>query len=620
MGNAGHFLVESRVLVELKVARQLADLQSAQLLNYLSVTGLEVGLLRDFGPKPEFRRQVLTHSGAPSDRRLSAVISGWQWPFAVLAAVAQKIWHRERPADVDHPGARTDLATSGPAGTPAPFLPPGVRFTLPAHLPETLGALRSSPWGAPDRVGRSVKDELRQNLLARLGDDKPLFPGVLGYEDTVMPQLVNAILARHNFILLGLRGQAKSRILRALVTLLDPAMPVVAGSEVNDDPFAPISRFGRDRIAEAGDDTPIAWVDRSQRYVEKLATPDVTIADLIGDLDPIKAARGGHLLSDELTIHYGMLPRANRGVFALNELPDLAGKVQVGLFNIMQEGDVQIKGYPIRLPLDVLLCFTANPEDYTARGKIITPLKDRVGSEIITHYPETVELGMTITRQEAWTDRGDKPVNLPDVVAEVVERVAFEAREDKRVDRRSGVSQRLPITLLENVLSNAERRAAMLGEQQIAPRVSDLYAALPSITGKIELEYEGELVGAAVIARELIRRAADSTFGERAEGADTDAIVAYFDGGGALQVPDDVRTAAMRQALATVTGLLEVVHHAGLAAERDDAATVAGAELVLESLVARKRISRSDGGRYGRARPEKRRRPGQDLFDGGLGA
>ncbi|MBV9880655.1 MAG: sigma 54-interacting transcriptional regulator, partial [Gemmatirosa sp.] len=254
-----------------------------------------------------------------------------------------------------------------------------------ASLPDTLGALRRTPFGAPSRATRSVKDEVRQNLLARLTAGGPLFDGVLGYEDTVMPQLVNALLSRHNFILLGLRGQAKSRILRALVDLLDPVMPIVAGSEVNDNPFAPISKHARTLIEEAGDDTPIAWVPREARYVEKLATPDVTVADIIGDVDPIKAARGGHLLSDELTIHYGMLPRANRGIFALNELPDLAGKVQVGLFNIMQEGDVQIKGYPVRLSLDVLLCFTANPEDYTARGKIITPLKDRIGSEVLTH-------------------------------------------------------------------------------------------------------------------------------------------------------------------------------------------------------------------------------------------
>ena len=279
-----------------------------------------------------------------------------------------------------------------------------------------------------------------------------------------MPQIVNALLARHNFILLGLRGQAKSRILRELTRLLDERIPIVAGSEVNDDPFAPISKYARERLARVRRRARRSpGSRRDQRYVEKLATPDVTIADIIGDVDPIKAARGGHLLSDELTMHFGLLPRANRGIFAINELPDLSGKVQVGLFNIMQEGDVQIKGYPVRLPLDVLLAFTANPEDYTARGKIITPLKDRIGSEIITHYPRTVELGMEITAQEAWTERGGRPLDIPDFVLEVIERVAFEAREDKRVDKRSGVSQRLPISVLENAVSNAERRAIAAG-------------------------------------------------------------------------------------------------------------------------------------------------------------
>src|SRR5688572_10980010 len=328
---------------------------------------------------------------------------------------------------------------------------PDSAMSLP--LPNVLGELKRSPFGVPQRALRSVKDEMRQNLLSRLCTGGPLFPGVIGYEDSVMPQIVNAILSRHNFILLGLRGQAKSRILRSLVTLLDEVMPIVAGSEVNDNPFAPISKYARATLDEAGDDTPIAWVGRDARFIEKLATPDVTIADMIGDLDPIKAARGGHILSDELTIHYGMLPRANRGIFALNELPDLAGKVQVGLFNVMQEGDVQIKGYPVRLSLDVQLCFTANPEDYTARGKIITPLKDRIGSEIMTHYPETIELGMAITEQEAWTSRDAKQVRVPDFISEVIERVAFEARTDKRIDKRSGVSQRMPITVMENVVS-----------------------------------------------------------------------------------------------------------------------------------------------------------------------
>jgi magnesium chelatase subunit I len=471
-------------------------------------------------------------------------------------------------------------------------------------LPTTLGALKRSAFGADHRRGRSVKDELRANLLARLGDGKALFPGVLGYEDTVMPQVVNALLSRHHFILLGLRGQAKSRILRALTTLLDPVLPVVAGSEVNDDPFAPISKYGRDRIAAAADDTPIAWLTPDQRYVEKLATPDVTVADLIGDLDPIKAARGGHLLADELTIHYGMLPRANRGIFALNELPDLAGKVQVGLFNVMQEGDVQVKGYPVRLELDVLLAFTANPEDYTARGKIITPLKDRIGSEIITHYPATVDLALEITAQEAWLDRPALPVRVLPVVAEVAERVAFEARQEKRIDQRSGVSQRLSITLLENVVSNAERRALRLGEPEVVPRLADVYAALPAITGKIELEYEGELVGGAAIARELIRRAADATLRARDGQPALDDIVMWFDTGSALQVSDDAGTAAARAGFATVPGLLEQVVASTLPSA-DDAEAVVSCELVLEALVARRKLSRSEGGRYGRSARRK---------------
>src|SRR5438093_11251744 len=318
-------------------------------------------------------------------------------------------------------------------------------------LPRTLGDLRRSPFSEERLSRRRVKDELRENLVAKLRGSGPVFPGIVGFDDTVVPQIVNAILSRHNFILLGLRGQAKSRILRALTTLLDPQMPCIAGCEIHDNPYLPICRRCREEIAIKGDDTAIDYLTPDERYVEKLATPDVTIADLIGDIDPIKAARGGHELGSELTVHYGLLPRDNRGIFAINELPDLAGKIQVGLFNIMQEGDVQIKGYPVRLPLDVALVFTANPEDYTARGKIITPLKDRIGSEILTHYPYTIELGAAITRQESWLERNGRPLRLPDFIAELIERIAFEAREDKRVDRRSGVSQRLPISVLENV-------------------------------------------------------------------------------------------------------------------------------------------------------------------------
>ncbi len=480
--------------------------------------------------------------------------------------------------------------------------------------PTTLGALKDSGYQV-----RTIKDEVRSNLLRKLEAGEALFPGVLGYEETVEPQIVNAILARQNFILLGLRGQAKSRIVRQLASLLDETMPIIAGSEVNDDPLRPISKHGRQMVEEKGDDTPIEWVGRDARYIEKLATPDVTIADIIGDLDPIRAARGGHVLADEFTIHFGLLPRANRGIFAVNELPDLAGRIQVGLFNIMQEGDVQIKGYPVRLPLDVLLVFTANPEDYTARGKIITPLKDRIGAEIMTHYPEEIEDGMAITRQEAWTDRGGKPVEVPGFVAEMIERVAFLARTDKRVDQRSGVSQRLPITVLENAVSNAERRAVLLGEDRVVPRVSDVHAALPAITGKMELEYEGELQGAAKIARELVSRAALETFESRRRlpvDDELEEIVDHFDRGGVVQLADMARDDALLEGLSGVPSLMAVV--AGLDIEGEsDGARAAAAELVLEALVAERRISRNDAGRYSRG---KRRPPpaGGPQFPGTL--
>src|SRR5436305_12953695 len=373
--------------------------------------------------------------------------------------------------------------------------------------PRTLGELKGIPDFDPRGASRSVKDEIRRNLLRALEKGETLFPGVHGYEDTVIPQIVNALLSRHNFILLGLRGQAKSRILRGLNNLLDPEMPVVAGCEINDDPFKPICRLCRETIAKEGDNTLLTWMPREYRYVEKLATPDVTMADILGDVDPIRAARGGRDLSDELTIHYGLLPRANRGIFAINELPDLAGKIQVGLFNIMQEGDIQITGYPLRLPLDVLLVFSANPEDYTARGKIITPLKDRIGAESRTHYPATVEEGIAITAQEAWASRNNGKLIVPKYIREVIEQIAFAAREDKKIDKRSGVSQRLPISCTENVISNAERRAITHNEKVVVPRISDIYAALPAITGKLELEYEGEMKGADHVGRELIRAA-----------------------------------------------------------------------------------------------------------------
>jgi magnesium chelatase subunit I len=460
---------------------------------------------------------------------------------------------------------------------------------VPIH---TLGELRQS--GARPR---SVKQEIRENLVQRIRSGGTLFPGLIGYGETVIPQLVNAILSRHNFILLGLRGQAKSRILRSLVDLLDEQVPVIPGCEIHDDPLAPLCGACRARVGREGEHLTIGWLPRDARFVEKLATPDVTIADMLGDIDPIKAAQAGLHLADELTMHYGLLPRANRGIFAVNELPDLAGKIQVGLFNILQEGDIQIKGYPIRLRLDVLLVFTANPEDYTARGKIITPLKDRIGSEIRTHYPATRRDALAITKQEATIDRhGGVAVHLPEYVREVVEEVAFQARSDRRIDKRSGVSQRLPITTLELVVANAERRALANSEDVIVPRVTDLYAALPSITGKFELEYEGELRGAEQVARELIRSAVGVVFGEMFDSVDTRTVVEWFDLGGSLPLTD--LTAANEVVAATrgVQGLRELTEH--LSISRGAAAPVVASaiEFVLEGLYAQKKIGRTDEG------------------------
>src|ERR1700690_851634 len=458
----------------------------------------------------------------------------------------------------------------------------------------TLGELRQSPFTEQRLGSRRVKDELRENLMARLREGGSIFPGIVGYDDTVVPQIVNAILSRHNFILLGLRGQAKSRILRALTALLDPQMPYVAGCEIHDNPYAPICRRCRELVDEQGDATPIAWLTPEHRYVEKLATPDVTIADLIGDIDPIKAARGGHELSSEFTVHYGLLPRANRGIFAINELPALAGKIQVGLFNIMQAGDVHIKGYPIRLPLDGALGFRPNPEDYTARGKIITPLKDRIGSEIRTHYPATVEEGIAITAQEAWTRRNGNAAHLPLYIAEVVERIAFGARDDKKIDKRSGVSQRLPISAMENVISNAERRAIRNGEKLVVPRISDVYAALPAITGKLELEYEGEMKGADFVGRELIRSAIAKTYDQYFTGANVKQIVQWFDLGGEIQLSDSIPAADALDNLKNIQGLIDKLGPLKISQKDSPEQQVSAAEFILEGLHAHKRIGRNE--------------------------
>ena len=460
--------------------------------------------------------------------------------------------------------------------------------------PKNLGELRKSQWSEQKLANRSVRQEILANLLQKMGEGS-IFPGVHGYDDTVIPQIVNALLSRHHFILLGLRGQAKSRILRGLVSFLDPVVPYVEGCEIHDDPYRPLCRSCRELIAAEGDATPIAWLPRDHRYVEKLATPDVTIADMIGDVDPIKAARGGRNLSDELTIHYGLLPRANRGIFAINELPDLAGKIQVGLFNIMQEGDVQIKGYPVRMALDVLLVFTANPEDYTARGKIITPLKDRIGSEIRTHYPATIAEGMSITAQESWTSRDVKHrTEIPEYIREVVEEIAFQARDDKRIDKRSGVSQRLPISTLENVLSSAEQRAVRSHDSAVVARVSDVYAAIPAMTGKFELEYEGELRGADNIARELIRAAVGKTFSKYYPNANFQPIVQWFESGQELKLPANASSTETIGQLKKIPGLFDHLEALGVQANADAALKAGAAEFVLEGLWAHKRINRSE--------------------------
>ena len=374
--------------------------------------------------------------------------------------------------------------------------------------PATIGALKASGWKS-----RGVKDELRENLIKRLRDKRPLFPGIIGFDATVIPQVVNALLSRHNLILLGLRGQAKTRILRGLVDLLDEYIPVIKGSDLNDDPYNPITKRARQLVKAHGDDTPIDWLPRESRYAEKLATPDVSIADLIGDVDPIKAATQKLTFADEDVIHFGIIPRTNRGIFAINELPDLQPRIQVGLLNILEEKDIQIRGFPVRIPLDLMLCFSANPEDYTNRGSIITPLKDRIESQVLTHYPVSMEDSKTITDQEAWTERPDQPtIRMPVFIRDAIEQIAFEARKSEFVDQASGVSARMTISILESVLSNAERRCLLTGQQGTFVRVIDLSAAIPAMSGKLELVYEGEQEGAHKVATTIIGNAVRAVF------------------------------------------------------------------------------------------------------------
>ena len=375
----------------------------------------------------------------------------------------------------------------------------------------TLGQLKAAGYQS-----RSIKDELRDNLLPHIKAGTTVFKGVHGYENTVIPQLERAILSRHNINLLGLRGQAKTRLARLMVGLLDEWMPIVQGSEINDAPLNPLSRYARELIAEHGDNTPIAWVHRNDRFAEKLATPDVTVADLIGDVDPIKAANLKLSYADDRVIHFGMIPRANRSIFVINELPDLQARIQVALFNILQEGDIQIRGFKLRLPLDVQFVFTANPEDYTNRGSIVTPLKDRIGSQILTHYPADIETARTITAQEAKSVQDQKEgIVVPELARDLLEQISFEARESEYIDAKSGVSARMSITALENLLSTAERRALLAGAARTTVRVSDLMGVIPAITGKVELVYEGEQEGAASVAELLIGEAIVTLFNQR---------------------------------------------------------------------------------------------------------
>lgn len=373
---------------------------------------------------------------------------------------------------------------------------------------KTLGALKAAGY-----ISKSIKTELRDNLIKSLKKDQPTFPGIHGYEYTVIPQLERAILSKHNINFLGLRGQGKTRIARMMLNLLDEYIPIVSGSEINDDPFNPMSRYAKEIIAEKGDETPIDWLHRSERFFEKLATPDVTIADLIGDIDPIKAANLKLNYSDERVLHFGMIPRANRCIFVINELPDLQARIQVALFNILEEGDIQIRGFKLRLPLDLQFVFTANPEDYTNRGSIVTPLKDRIGSQILTHYSVDIKTAKKITEQEAGKlENRIVKVHVPELAKDILEQIAFEARESEYIDHKSGVSARMSITAYENLISTAERRSILNKEHETVVRFSDLIGMIPSITGKVELVYEGEQEGTAFVANQLISQATKTLF------------------------------------------------------------------------------------------------------------
>ncbi|MFN8177094.1 MAG: magnesium chelatase [bacterium] len=473
------------------------------------------------------------------------------------------------------------------------------------HRPETLGQLKASGYRP-----RTVKDEIRENLLTALRQRRALFPGILGYDQTVVPRIVNALLSRHDVLLLGLRGQAKSRILRGLAAFLDDEVPIVRGSEMNDDPLRPVSARAKRLVSEAGDDTPVDWLARERRFEEKLATPDVTMADLIGDIDPIKAATERRTYADPEIIHFGIIPRMNRGIFAINELPDLQPRIQVGLLNLMQEKDIQIRGFPVRLPLDILMVYSANPEDYTNRGNIITPLKDRIGSQILTHYPRTIEEAVAITTQEAWTKRDSGvEILITPLFREIIEETAVQARSSEFVDQSSGVSVRLTITFLENLVSNLERRALAKGEARAWPRIVDLRTALSAVTGKVELVHEGEEQGAEAVARHVLGKAVREVFlrrfppvhtkSKRKRGFEPEAeepaqggaknaarvyepIVHWFSSGHTLELSDETDSLEHYAALRSVDGLEECARRHSEATSDGE---VAGAmELVLDGL------------------------------------
>jgi len=482
----------------------------------------------------------------------------------------------------------------------------------------TLGELKSTGYRH-----RSVKDELRDNVIARLRARKPFFPGIIGYEHTVEPQIVNAMLSRHDFILLGLRGQAKTRILRALVQFLDEWVPAIEGCPLNSDPLLPLTHHARAQIESLGDATAVRWIHRDERYQEKLATPDVTIADLIGDIDPIKAATLRLDYSDERVIHYGIIPRSNRGIFAINELPDLQPRIQVGLLNILEEKDFQIRGFPVRIPLDVAMVFSANPEDYTNRGNIITPLRDRISSQILTHYPLTREQGVAITAQESWVERkSGVEIRVPAFLRDLIEEVAIQARKSEYVDQNSGVSARLTIALLENVVSNAERRGLLTAEKRVVARVCDLQAAVSAVSGKVELVLEGEQEGAMNVARALLGRGVKAIFSQRfpdafkprrvrprsaqpPEESESQAAAEYrpvlewFSSGHHLELGDDLPQAEYAKALSGVKGLPELA--ARYLEPRDAEEHAVAMELVLEGLHQSSMLSRerTDTGRTG---------------------